>query len=64
MKTQIKRCPRCKKNKTLTENSGEIQNVNPFIIKRSYIGIQCESCGWNQKTYEFVDAKTGEKTIV
>jgi uncharacterized protein with PIN domain len=57
MKTKVKakRCPKCRKPKTLIDISGEMQNINPFTIKRSYSGILCTSCNWSEKTYAFVE---------
>jgi hypothetical protein len=56
---RYQRCQRCKKKNTLVDISSEIQKINPFTY-RSYVGIQCSVCNWNDKTYTFTDVEEGK----
>jgi hypothetical protein len=37
--------------------------ISSFTL-REFHGQLCTSCNWSEKTYVFIDAKTGEKTVV
>jgi predicted nucleic-acid-binding Zn-ribbon protein len=56
----MKRCPKCRKKNTLVDIVSGPVKINPFTI-RSYIGVQCISCSWSEKTYTFKDVEEGKQ---